>query len=386
MAEQNIPAQAPTRTDEQILPRSAWLQIGKSNLLFDAQKIQNNPIFQISVDILRNTNFFRAFSASPSIPAIYIQQFWNTMKYDEKNGVYCCQVDEQWFNISVDLLRKALDITPVDPAHPFELPPTGDTSESLDVGQSNHLVVLNHHVSRNASFLSIRKSLLRREGKMENEKSIIRSRDLVIVPKGHLFTVKHRSCPKEEHSNTSRNILGGLPVGVESSLVGQVQVSFGFWSKLGDLVSFQMERGIRLMLCTDMMARLRILSSRKSNRYKNLTGVSRAFLCWPLKDKGSWFILLLFRSGRNLRSIIGNTASLSTWALDNLMVGELELGILELEKSGAGVELGFSYRELNALTISFSSANRMNMWGRRARTHFGTMALLRDVETLTCSR
>ncbi|GJT07229.1 hypothetical protein Tco_0841691 [Tanacetum coccineum] len=127
MAEQNVPAQAPTRTNEQIVPRSQWLQIGKSNLLFDAQKIQKNPIFQISVDILRNTNFFRAFSASASVPAIYIQQFWNSMKYDEKTGVYCCQVDEQWFNLSADLLRKALDITPVDPAHPFELPPTGDT-------------------------------------------------------------------------------------------------------------------------------------------------------------------------------------------------------------------------------------------------------------------
>ncbi|GJV12926.1 hypothetical protein Tco_1354467 [Tanacetum coccineum] len=101
MAEQNVPAQAPIRTDEQILPRSAWLQIGKSNLLFDAQKIQKNPIFQISVDILRNTNFFRAFSASASVPAIYIQH--------------------------ADLLRKALDIIPVDPTHPFELPPTGDT-------------------------------------------------------------------------------------------------------------------------------------------------------------------------------------------------------------------------------------------------------------------
>ncbi|GJS80937.1 hypothetical protein Tco_0747478 [Tanacetum coccineum] len=127
MAEQNVPTQAPARTDEQIVPRSQWLQIGKSNLLFDAQKIQKNPIFQISVDILRNTNFFRAFSASASVPAVYIQQFWNSMKYDEKTGVYSCQVDEQWFNLSVDLLRKALDITPVDPAHPFELPPTGDT-------------------------------------------------------------------------------------------------------------------------------------------------------------------------------------------------------------------------------------------------------------------
>ncbi|GJT88941.1 retrovirus-related pol polyprotein from transposon TNT 1-94, partial [Tanacetum coccineum] len=56
MAEQNVPTQPPTRTDEQIVPRSQWLTIGKSNLLFNAQKIQKNPIFQISVDILRKTS------------------------------------------------------------------------------------------------------------------------------------------------------------------------------------------------------------------------------------------------------------------------------------------------------------------------------------------
>ncbi|GJU01920.1 hypothetical protein Tco_1112258 [Tanacetum coccineum] len=127
MAEQNVPTQPPTRTDEQIVPRSQWLIIGKSNLLFNAQKIQKNPIFQISVDILSNTNFFRAFTASASVPAIYLQQFWNTMKYDEKTGVYRCQIDEQWFDLSADLLRKALAITPVIPAQPFELPPSGNT-------------------------------------------------------------------------------------------------------------------------------------------------------------------------------------------------------------------------------------------------------------------
>ncbi|GJX01074.1 retrovirus-related pol polyprotein from transposon TNT 1-94 [Tanacetum coccineum] len=117
MAEQNVPTQPPTRTDEQIVPRSQWLIIGKSNLLFNAQKIQKNPIFQISVDILSNTNFFRAFTASASVPAIYLQQFWNTMKYDEKTGVYRCQIDEQWFDLSADLLRKALAITPSHSQH-----------------------------------------------------------------------------------------------------------------------------------------------------------------------------------------------------------------------------------------------------------------------------
>ncbi|GJR84823.1 hypothetical protein Tco_0155608 [Tanacetum coccineum] len=71
MAEQNVPAQPSTRTDEQI---------------FLENDVNN-----------------------------------------EKTGVYSCQVDEQWFDLSTDLLRKALAITPVIPAHPFELPPSGDT-------------------------------------------------------------------------------------------------------------------------------------------------------------------------------------------------------------------------------------------------------------------
>ncbi|GJS22316.1 hypothetical protein Tco_0450948 [Tanacetum coccineum] len=50
-----------------------------------------------------------------------------TMSYNETTGVYSCQVDEQWFDLSADLLRKALAITPVNPTHPFELPPSGDT-------------------------------------------------------------------------------------------------------------------------------------------------------------------------------------------------------------------------------------------------------------------
>ncbi|GKG06202.1 hypothetical protein Tco_0326288 [Tanacetum coccineum] len=109
------------------LKRSYQLTIGKSNLLFNEQKIQKNLIFLISVDILSNTNFFQAFTASANVPTIYLQQFWNTMKYNEKTGVYSCQVDEQWFNLSADLLRKSLAITLVNLTHPFELPPSGNT-------------------------------------------------------------------------------------------------------------------------------------------------------------------------------------------------------------------------------------------------------------------
>ncbi|GJR65925.1 hypothetical protein Tco_0011990 [Tanacetum coccineum] len=75
MADENVPAPTPTRSDDQILPFTAWVPIRKNNFVLDLQKKQKNPIFQISVDILQNTNFFRAFTALAYVPAIYIQQF-----------------------------------------------------------------------------------------------------------------------------------------------------------------------------------------------------------------------------------------------------------------------------------------------------------------------
>ncbi|GJZ60011.1 hypothetical protein Tco_0615827, partial [Tanacetum coccineum] len=45
---------------------------------------------------------------------------------DAKTGVYSFQLDEHWFTLNADLLRKALEITPVDSAHPFESPLVGE--------------------------------------------------------------------------------------------------------------------------------------------------------------------------------------------------------------------------------------------------------------------
>ncbi|GJX20535.1 retrovirus-related pol polyprotein from transposon TNT 1-94 [Tanacetum coccineum] len=110
----------------QILPFDAWVPIGKSNFVLDLQKKQKNPIFQISVDILQNTNFFRAFTTSTSVPTIYIHQFWNTLTYEAKTGAYSFQLDETRFILNANLLREALEITPIDQAHQFVSPPSGD--------------------------------------------------------------------------------------------------------------------------------------------------------------------------------------------------------------------------------------------------------------------
>nr|GEY02930.1 copia protein [Tanacetum cinerariifolium] len=55
------------------------------------------------------------------------------------------QLNEQWFKLSVDLLRKALDITPVDPDHPFESPPDGDAVMDF-VNQLGFTKVINYYL------------------------------------------------------------------------------------------------------------------------------------------------------------------------------------------------------------------------------------------------
>nr|GEU33170.1 copia protein [Tanacetum cinerariifolium] len=72
----------PVRTDDQILPRIRWVPIGKSKCYLDLEKSQSNPIYKIAVDLLKHTNFFRTFSASSTIPSIYIQNLSNVVTND----------------------------------------------------------------------------------------------------------------------------------------------------------------------------------------------------------------------------------------------------------------------------------------------------------------
>nr|GFC25869.1 hypothetical protein [Tanacetum cinerariifolium] len=67
-----------------------------------------------------------AFTASSTIPSIYIQQFWDTIQYDKKSGSYMCQLDEQWFVLTKDTLREALQITPINNNQAFIAPPSTD--------------------------------------------------------------------------------------------------------------------------------------------------------------------------------------------------------------------------------------------------------------------
>nr|GEV33885.1 histone deacetylase 14 [Tanacetum cinerariifolium] len=117
------PAMAPPlHADDQILPHIRWVPIGERNCYLDLEKSQSNPIYKIVVDLLKNTNFFTAFTTSSTIPSIYIQQFMDMILYDKKAGCYRCQLDEQWFVLTKETLKEALHITPVNNNQAFAAP------------------------------------------------------------------------------------------------------------------------------------------------------------------------------------------------------------------------------------------------------------------------
>ncbi|GJU03148.1 hypothetical protein Tco_1113486 [Tanacetum coccineum] len=78
----------PTRTDDQIVTYIRWVPVGKSNCYLDVDRSQSNLIYKITVDILKHTNFFRAFIASSTIPSIYIQQFWDIITPVDNNNAF----------------------------------------------------------------------------------------------------------------------------------------------------------------------------------------------------------------------------------------------------------------------------------------------------------
>ncbi|GKB20494.1 hypothetical protein Tco_0854417, partial [Tanacetum coccineum] len=151
---ENVPALAPPiMSDDQILPYNSW-----------------------------NTNFFRAFTAIATIPTIYIQQFWNTIK-------------------------DALGITPHDPAHPFVAPITSNALIDfvMELGYPRELSAIQ-------SFISDRKKLSVKDKKKEPKTLLIpynRFTKLIIY---HL-RIKHNFHPRTGfplHIPDEDSVLGNL--------------------------------------------------------------------------------------------------------------------------------------------------------------------------------
>ncbi|GJX08400.1 hypothetical protein Tco_0196332 [Tanacetum coccineum] len=122
----------PTRTDEQIVPRSQWLIIGKATFFQCSKRFQRTPLSDISRH-LSNTQT----SSEHSLPQqifCYLSQQFEHYKYDEENWVLYCQVMNNGCDLSADLLRKAYSNYSVSQLTRFELPsvPTPRSANAVE--------------------------------------------------------------------------------------------------------------------------------------------------------------------------------------------------------------------------------------------------------------
>nr|GFB29256.1 hypothetical protein [Tanacetum cinerariifolium] len=92
-----------------------------------------------------------AFTTSASVPTTYIQQFWNTLTPEANTKVYHFQLDEDWFTLDANLLREALEITPIDQAHKFMLPHSDDAIIDFmnELGYPEKLYIVSRMVVNN---------------------------------------------------------------------------------------------------------------------------------------------------------------------------------------------------------------------------------------------
>ncbi|GKA98051.1 integrase, catalytic region, zinc finger, CCHC-type containing protein [Tanacetum coccineum] len=133
-------ASPPTRSDEQILPRNKWVSVGKRNCFLDVERTQANPIFNIAVDILKNTNSLsNDFTPIPLYSIHLIQQCYGTQtRFDKENGF---QLDDE-----APAPKPGKGAKPKTPRKPkpqstSSQPPKPKTSTRLSSGKKRKLVM-----------------------------------------------------------------------------------------------------------------------------------------------------------------------------------------------------------------------------------------------------
>ncbi|GKB04267.1 hypothetical protein Tco_0832410 [Tanacetum coccineum] len=119
-------SQLPMKSEEELCPTNVRFPLNKSNVRIDPKEPQDEPIFEICLEILKNNTVYNALTDSSEVLVIYMQQFWHTIYKNPHNKIYFFYLDSKRFEVDVELLRKALNVSPRQPNTHFTQPPTSD--------------------------------------------------------------------------------------------------------------------------------------------------------------------------------------------------------------------------------------------------------------------
>ncbi|GKA20081.1 hypothetical protein Tco_0700070, partial [Tanacetum coccineum] len=101
--------QQAAREDEWV-PKAERVKIGTINIRIDPTMTQKEETYQVVLDIIKNTTFYKAFLASADVLEIYMQQFWFTVTKIKNTNLYEFKLANTKCLVYVVVFRQALDI------------------------------------------------------------------------------------------------------------------------------------------------------------------------------------------------------------------------------------------------------------------------------------
>nr|GEZ12873.1 hypothetical protein [Tanacetum cinerariifolium] len=88
------------------------VKISFTNLRLETTVPQKEEIFQVVIDIIKNSTSFKAFTISVNVPKIFMQQFWYTIKKVQGTDSYEFFLANKKCRVDAEVFRKILDICP----------------------------------------------------------------------------------------------------------------------------------------------------------------------------------------------------------------------------------------------------------------------------------
>ncbi|GKE30568.1 hypothetical protein Tco_1445952, partial [Tanacetum coccineum] len=93
-------------------------------MMIDPTMTHKEEIYQVILEIIKNTTFYKAILAYADVPEIYMYQFWFTVTKIKNTDFYEFKLANKKCLVYVEVLRQALDICPRVPEKEFIVPPS----------------------------------------------------------------------------------------------------------------------------------------------------------------------------------------------------------------------------------------------------------------------
>nr|GEU41195.1 hypothetical protein [Tanacetum cinerariifolium] len=98
--------------DDKWVPFFERVKISYTNIKLETTVLQKEETFQVVIDLIKNSTYFKAFTISADVPEIFMQQFWYFIKKLLGIDSYGFLLANKKCTVNAEVFRKILDIFP----------------------------------------------------------------------------------------------------------------------------------------------------------------------------------------------------------------------------------------------------------------------------------